>query len=189
MKPSSIYQPLEHPDYEGVEVLQPCEERWKFITSVGLPKRGSCVDIGCNTGWFCRKFSHLGWNVLGIDTKADLIDIARDTMRPFNGRNTPIYIVGDVVDMEIPECRIALCLSVAMYWFNPQFGKTTEEGWEILRRISVAAPRMYLDYGGQYDTLPQSFPSDIIHHTEYETLELLGYTDFESRPFYCFRRW
>lgn len=182
------YQPIEHPHFAGRESVQPCEERWKLIQSVDLPDAGMCVDIGCHTGWFCRKFSHNGWRAVGFDTKATEIDVARNLMRPFEGPVEPMYWHGDVAHLELPVADIVLCLSVVMYWFNPQFGKTEEEAWAILQKISEASPRMFLDFGGQHNTLTPDFPDGVLMNTTYTNYRLLGRTAFESRPFYYFSR-
>lgn len=184
----SIYQPLEHPDYQDCEVTQPCIERWEMIYDE-LPSNGeSLIDIGCHTGWFCRMFSHLGWKVLGVDTKQDKILIAQETMKKYNGNPPPEYLVAEVTKMELDYVDVALCLSVVMYWFNPQFGGSPELGWKTLNHISETSDIMFLDHGGQYDTLPKNFPAQLLTRTRYTRCKLLGYTDFENRPLYKFWR-
>ena len=185
---NSLYQPLEHPRLIDKQSQQPCLERWHYIQSIGLASSGMCIDIGCHTGWFCRKFSHLGWDTLGIDKKAFEIEVAQEFMQPFNGPIDPKYFEGDITLVDLPQADIVLCLSMVMYLFNPQFGKTTEQAWDTLHKISLAAPKMFLDYGGMYSTLDQSFPEDVLGHTAYTSKQLLGFTDLESRPFYLFER-
>jgi len=184
----TLYQPIEHPAFQDWKAQQPCQERWDLIQSVDLPPTGLCVDIGCHTGWFCRQFSRQGWEAVGIDTKQIEIEIARDIMGSFSDASFPKYIHGDIIDVAIPPADVVLCLSVAMYWFNPKFGKTHEQAWAIMQKISHASIRMFLDYGGMYSTLSESFPEDIITNTTYTNYELLGHTELESRPFYIFTR-
>jgi SAM-dependent methyltransferase len=184
----TLYQPLEHPAFRDWTAQQPCKERWRLIQSVDLPSTGLCIDLGCHTGWFCRQFSRIGWRTLGVDTKSLEIEIARDLMSPFNGPISPEYALGDIVDAVLPPADVALCLSVVMYLFNPQFGKTQRQAWGALQKISEVSPRMFLDYGGMYCTVPASFPDDVLARTDYTRCQLLGRTDLESRPFYLFTR-
>jgi SAM-dependent methyltransferase len=178
-----LYQPIDDPIFEGWEVTQPCKERWGIIhQSIPRTSIGTAIDIGCHTGWFCRKFADLGWKVDGIDKKAREIEVAKEL------GGGPEYYHGEAQYFQMGQGAydVALCLSVVMYWFNPQFGMTTGQAWQLMDDISRSASFMFMDYGGMYSTLGESFPMDIIEHTQFGHYILLGHSALEDRPIYVF---
>ena len=176
----SLYQPIEHPDYAGQPVSQPCFERWSMM----LPflKGSTAVDVGCHTGWFCRQFARIGWQATGYDRSRDWLDTAI-AMNEFTPEPKPQYVHGNVMEMGLPECDVALCLSVVMYLFDDY-----DAGWRFLDRLSQRAKMMFMDFGGMYaDKLP--FTEDNVcqimaEKTHYKTCGLIGRTDFENRPLF-----
>ena len=180
-----LYQPLEHPAFEIWGAQQPCVERWRMIRqALPLSTPGRCLDLGCNTGWFCRAFSRFGWQAIGFDKDPLAIEVASELMRPWNGDPSPEYRLGDLTKTILPPADVALCLSLIMYIFPLP-------GWELLGRVSSAVPVMFLDYGGKYSDhlafTPETLGDDIVAHTDYVTCERLGSTHLESRPFYICR--
>ena len=182
-----LYQPLEHPDLKSYRALQPCEERLDLILDSLYEHPKTIVDLGCNMGWFCRAFSKLGCKAIGIDRKEFELKIASELMAPWNGRPTPTYILGDLHTLDIPESDVVLCLSIVMYLFDD-----LTKGWDLLRKISESAPKMFLDFGGQYS---QRVPFNkytavpaILQHTAYTEGVLIGRSNLEDRPLYEFNR-
>ena len=144
-------------------------------------KAGRMMDLGCHTGWFCREFKRAGWQTFGIERAPDWAELAR-TLDPQGD-----YLTADVFTVEFAECDVALCLSLAMYLFDD-----LERGWELFRRISQAAPLMFLDFGGMYaNRLPfteSTVIEQMVGNTLYRDGLLLGRTAFEERPFFLFER-
>lgn len=188
-----LYQPLEHPAFADWEAQQPCVERWNMMSKDGITTAGiglTVLDLGCHTGWFCRKFSHAGWKSIGIDKDPLALEIASELMRPFDGPIHPNYYNDDIQHMQLPYADIALCLSVVMYIFSRE--DNGKSGYEFLDRVSSTASVMYFDYGGMYakhlPTDHKQFAERIVANTQYKRFKLLGYTGLESRPFYVFER-
>lgn len=182
-----LYLPLEHPEFADWEVHQPCEERWDMISkSIGTRPRRTCVDLGCHTGWFCREFSRYEWIALGIDKNPLAIEVAGELMRPWDGKPSPKYQLGDLHEVDIPYGDIALCLSLVMYLFPEG---DPDQGWDVLRRVSVSAATMFLDCGGRYQHRAPFSPEDagpaILERTWYSSFCLLGTTALD-RPLYRF---
>lgn len=150
-----------------------------------LGKPGRVIDFGCHTGWFCRQFARAGWTATGYEKSEKHIEIAT-IMTDWAGLQAT-YIVGDLLKAAIPTADIALCMSVAMYLFDDE-----KAGWGFFNRVSVAAKKMYMDFGGMYASrLP--FTADTVidqmkTHTKYKKGKLIGVTGFESRPFFVFER-
>lgn len=172
------YQPIEGCD---LPALQPCVERWEMIKPWLSRKRGRMLDMGCHTGWFCRKFKDVGWEAFGVDRSREWIEQAR--------RQDPqgTYLVQDVFDLTFSRMDVVLCLSLAMYLFDD-----VSRGWDLLNRVSQATPKMFMDFGGQYSNhLPfteATVVEQVIEKTTYTTAQLLGHTAFESRPLFLFSR-
>ena len=179
-----LYQPIEMPDFDGWPVLQPCVERWNLIKSYLPNAKGTALDVGCHTGWFCRRLSHEGWRAIGFEQSSDLVQIA-ESLNSFSGPIKPFYFVKDILQDKIPFCSVTLCLSIAMYLFDD-----VEAGWQAFDRISAASDVMFLDFGGMYsDRLPfDEFTVEdmMFERTEFSSSQKLGYTDFESRPLFMF---
>lgn len=189
MPPEPLYQPLE--DCPESPVLQPCVERWAMIRQVvGIhgsdALRPVVVDLGCHTGWFCRQFSRKGWHAIGIDRSADWIATANH-QNLWAAEPKPVYVHGDLMTWNLPRADVALALSVAMYLFDD-----VAAGWGFFDRLSAAARVMFLDFGGMYaGKLPfteENVVDEFHRNTGYRAARLLGRTQFESRPFYCFAR-
>ena len=66
--------------------------------AIGEDLKGtSYLDLGCNTGFFCRSFASLGMNSHGIDVVADDIVTAR-LIDTYFSRKPSIWTVADGVD-------------------------------------------------------------------------------------------
>lgn len=191
---TKLYQPIEHPVFAEWDVTQPCRERWDMIenavkSTMGM-YRGSVLDLGCHTGWFCRRFSENGFNnVVGVENQLPVVDMAK-AMETWNvhNRTRVEYIYGDVFDLgKPPNADIVLCLSLLMHMF-----KEPEKAWRLLEQISERTQLMFVDcvWGGYAKRLPfteQNMGSMIVGKTKFRSYELLGRTEHENRPFMVFR--
>lgn len=101
-------------------------------------RTGTIVDLGCGSGASSLIFTEAGFDVVGIDVSAPMIDIARH-------RNPgATFIVGDMHDVELPQ-------AVAVVSFSECLAYVLEEGdheralQPLLRRI-----RHILEPGGLF---------------------------------------
>ena len=191
-----LYQPLDHPDFAGWSITQPCAERWKMIHEWLGPawfeakQPRNVLDIGCHTGWFCRKFAAQGCKVMGIDSKPTALRAAfvASVFRHDDG-NAPRYIKGDCSAI-YGDYDVCLCLSLIMHLFAQT---EHDEAWRQLAAISKRCRVMFLDcvWGGYTKHLPFTpvgLPAAFMKHTTYTHFHLLGRTAHENRPFYVFWR-
>lgn len=180
-----LYQPIEHPDFDGWNVKQPCVERWEMIQRE-IGAAGRMVDLGCHTGWFCRQFARLGWTTWGIDKSADHIEIAREMDAWANIPKTE-YLVANLLETYVQPADVVLCLSVSMYLFEDR-----DRGWNFFDELSQKCERMFMDFGGMYaDRLPfdkLNVIDQMLDRTEFKSGQLLGNSGFEERPLYVFQR-
>lgn len=55
------------------------EIRWAFAKNIIANFTGikSCIDVGCGPGWFSNKLIESGFEVLGLDGRQELVDMAK----------------------------------------------------------------------------------------------------------------
>jgi len=191
-----IYQPLEHPDFQHYKPAQPCTERWKMMAPyVEKKSPGTLLDLGCHTGWFCRRFQELGWTTLGIDSSKHEIRMA-NIMQSWSPRCPSArsqflaQSVQNTLDFKRSEKFDAvLCLSLVMHLF-PEEPKLL---YSFLDTISKNSSLLFMDCGwGTYaKNLPfteEEMGEAIARNTRYETFKILGQSQRENRPLYLFER-
>ena len=171
-----LYQPIETPDFFHCSAQQPCQERLNIMVP-HLEGIRTLLDVGCHTGWFCRSFSRMGVKTIGIDRSPEWLAAAIE-LHPEGD-----YRSGDVADLELPSVDAVLCLSVAMY-----FGDNSES---IFWKMSHAARKMVLDFGGQYASSMPFGESDAVEwmlkHTVFTSGVAIGRSAIH-RPLFLFTR-
>jgi len=190
-----LYQPLPHPDFASWTVSQPCVERWAMMAEfLGEAWKGSVLDLGCHTGWFCRAFAEAGSTALGVDENYNALVIAEIMSRfRHDGRPSPRYLCADLNDFLLSNREsfdVCLYLSTIMHTFQRDGAECT---WAGLRQVSALCPILFLDcvWGGYSEHLPftpDTLGEAIMTHTDYKHCRLLGLTQHEARPFYVFTR-
>lgn len=189
-----LYMPLEISEFDDWEVVQPCERRVSMIFDVlGNDYAGSVLDVGCHTGFFCREFSRRGWSATGLEPSKEWFDVAvKMNGEALLGAVPPVYVNSSVDDMDATDTNrydVALCLSVAMYFFR---GRSIADGWMSFNRIALEAPTLFLDFGGQYAKhlpfIADNAVEAVVGCSVYTEGEYLGPSDFEGRPMFVFTR-
>jgi SAM-dependent methyltransferase len=86
------------------------------LRRVGL-RRGTVVDLGCGSGITSRLFRDAGYEVLGIDLSAPLIEIARQRVPDAEFR------IGSFTAIDMPPCVAVTAIGeVFNYGFDPANG-------------------------------------------------------------------
>lgn len=70
----------------------------KTLNKYGIKKGARGIDLGCGTGWYLKNISEYGYNMLGIDNSAHLIDEAMNINR---GNNSQLQI-SDILKLKYP---------------------------------------------------------------------------------------
>ena len=94
-------------------VNEPIDARVAAMVSLlagrGVRPGDEVVDVGCGTGRYASELAGLGFRVLGFDSSAEMIDMARQ--RPATANLA--FAVGDLVSFKPPrEFRAILCRGV-----------------------------------------------------------------------------
>ncbi len=72
-----------------------CDFLCKYLKSESMNK-GLVLDLGCGTGSLTRLMSNEGYDMIGIDSSVEMLDIARG----YGGKNI-LYIAQDMRDFEL----------------------------------------------------------------------------------------
>ncbi len=189
------YHPMDHPEFEGWEVDQPCAERFAMLSEViDVAGGGTMIDIGCHTGWFCRTFALHGWRTSGWDNQPEAILLA-EAMQTWRGGPLRSGLhVADARRVDPPQADVALVLSVLMHLFRKRRGEDhLPSPWALLRKIGARCGRMYVDcsWGAYAKNLPftrETMPSMICEKTGYRRYRVLGRGARENRELFEFSR-
>ena len=71
------------------------------LAAVGLPS-GRVVDLGCGSGILARRMTEAGFDVIGVDLSASMLEIAR---REAPGAR---FVRGSLLDAELPPSSVAV---------------------------------------------------------------------------------
>jgi SAM-dependent methyltransferase len=145
-----IYQPVELAECASWRVLRiDSKQRVDVMSAVAeevAARDGTSpmtyVDVGCNTGYFCRAMARLGLVSQGVDLVADDVHVAR-LMTSFVSRDECRYAVADVHDF-LSEARsqpvdVVSAFSV-IQWLILQ--TSLERGLEALSALFEVARRV-----------------------------------------------
>ncbi len=113
------YQPNPFQGRPVTEDQRACQERFEAAAAV-LPPRGplSCIDIGCNIGYFTFRMAERGGICLGLDIGRNEINLASGMAAVHDVRNagflrfeiTPETVRG------LPDVDVVICMSVFHHW-------------------------------------------------------------------------
>jgi len=93
----------------------------------GIPG-GLVVDLGCGSGRWARRLADAGYDVMGVDLSAAMIDLAR--RRVPEGR----FRTESFLDVDLPPCRAVTSLGECFsYLFDERNGRRRLDG--LFRRV------------------------------------------------------
>lgn len=94
-------------------------------------RSGTVVDLGCGSGILARRLTDAGYDVLGTDISASMLEIAR--------REAPTarFVLGSLLDLELPRSVGVSAIGEALnYAVDPRVGEATFEA--LARRVHAA---------------------------------------------------
>lgn len=95
-----------------------CPERFEAFSKVLPIGALSCIDIGCNIGYFTFRMAQRGGICLGVDTGRNEIGYARGLAALYGVRNAGFLqfeISADSISA-LPRADVIICMSVFHHW-------------------------------------------------------------------------
>lgn len=186
-----LYQPIDHPEFEGWSVEQGSERIEMSDHRIGELKEKRVLDVGACLGHMSRWAYKKGAAVDGIE-KHPLFYKAAKQLNIMEGTEVR-YHKSDLVkwlrDNRSAEFDLVTCLSVIHN--VAQAGRKTEALW-ALYELSTRAPRMLFDIGEEregaavtqlgWNLTKDNLPHFLKNNTCYTKFELLG-----TQKTYCKR--
>jgi SAM-dependent methyltransferase len=119
--------------YDGVaawydEHLVPSPEVRDTVRRLAGPGPGSCLDLGCGTGFHLPTLLDLGWTVTGVDISEDQLRIARERA---DGRAELLQT--DAADLPVGDDSFDLVLSAFTHTDVDDFEAVIAEAGRVLR--------------------------------------------------------
>lgn len=104
-----------------------------ILESYGIPK-GLLLELGCGTGQMCERMSRKGYDMIGVDSSADMLSIANET-----NTGAILYLLQDMREFELyGTVGAAFAVTDTMNYIT-----SSEDFLEVLRLVNN-----YLDPGG-----------------------------------------
>lgn len=114
----------------------------------------SCVDIGCNTGFFAIALADLGLAVVGIEGDPRYVQIMNHTIRRTNKRNVGVLALQ--LNLENAELiPMADCILFLSVWHHVVMNKGLVEATDLLRRIWDKTQKVLFFETGELEMPPR----------------------------------
>ena len=103
------------------------------LADAGVEPGALVVELGCGSGLVARALTDAGYDVLGLDVSAAMVELSRSAAPAAR------FEVGSWVDAEIPPCAAVLAISeVLQYTDEPERQPSDLRG--LLGRVHAALP-------------------------------------------------
>jgi len=100
--------------------------------ALALPPGTSVLDVGCGTGYFTRRLAIDGFDIMGVDTSAEMIGYARS-----HGTGRERYVIGDARRLPFPDRHFASCVAITSLCFIREQEQALAEMVRVTRRRIV----------------------------------------------------
>ena len=100
--------------------------------ALALPPGASVLDVGCGTGYFTRRLAIDGFDIMGVDTSAEMIDYARS-----HGTGREQYAIGDARRLPFPDRHFDSCVAITSLCFIREQEQALAEMVRATRRRIV----------------------------------------------------
>jgi ubiquinone/menaquinone biosynthesis C-methylase UbiE len=112
------YQPDPFAPPSGPSDRRACAERFAAFAAALPPGPLSCIDIGCNIGYFTFRVAARGGVCIGIDTGRNEISVARGLAAKHGVQNIAFLqfdVTPDSVNA-LPQADVIVCMSIFHHW-------------------------------------------------------------------------
>lgn len=138
---------LERPERDAEEHTE------KLVEQLRL-KRGDVVaDIGCGTGYFCRRLARKvapGGRVLGVDIQPEMLQLLTNSMAEAGVTNV-VPVLGTITDPKLPPASVDLVLMVDVYH---EFDHPYEMMQSIVRALKPGGRVVFVEFRAEDPSVP-----------------------------------
>ena len=115
------------------------------------------LDLGCGIGLISEYlFERTGARITGLDNNALAIELAKERTRLFKGG--PVFVVGDINQLELPPAEYDLILSLDSIYFSQDYAATLGALRQALRPGGRMA--FFYSYGREPWVPAETFPHE-----------------------------
>lgn len=106
---------FEQSGFSGIPPEKFAAEFQRLLENIGPPGDGPILDVGCGGGLWSLQLAQNGYQVVGIDRHAGIIEFARQNARTLGLEKNVQFLVDDACNSKLPAsyntCRV-LCIGV-----------------------------------------------------------------------------
>jgi SAM-dependent methyltransferase len=184
--PANTFQGLHARYYDLIYAQKAYAGEARFVHELLGGRPGRLLDVACGSGRHAREFAALGWEVVGVDYSADLLELAHDLevhrqdMRELEVPGGPFDAVTCLFDsIGSPQGNDGVVAALTgRRRHRAPGGRTTVEFLHAPALISGADPvrvrRFDLPDGGTLVRISETTLDEVafVMHVDYEVLEL-----------------
>ena len=100
------------------------------------PEKGaSLLDVGCGTGYFCRRFARSGLTVTGIDPNTEALDFAKQQNKKQGDKIT--YLQGNAKGLPFSDNSFDYSSAITSFCFIDDPRQALQEMWRVTRNALI----------------------------------------------------
>ena len=113
-------------------------QHWSFINKViGIPPRGTSLEVGCGRGSISSYFAEAGYRVTLLDSSPAVIDAARGIFKANRHAQRADFVVGNALDLPFPDASFDVVISMGLLEHFQDVRKVLSEQVRILKRGGI----------------------------------------------------
>jgi SAM-dependent methyltransferase len=184
--PANTFQGLHARHYDLIYAQKPYAEEARFVHKLLGGRPGRLLDVACGSGRHAREFATLGWEVVGVDYSADLLELAQDLevhrqdMRELEVPGAPFDAVTCLFDsIGYPQANDGIVAALTrMRRHLAPGGRVAVEFLHAPALLAAADPvrvrRFDLPDGGTLVRISETTLDEVglVMHVDYDVLEL-----------------
>jgi SAM-dependent methyltransferase len=145
------YQPNPFTEQPGRPDRRACRERFEAFAAKLPPGALSCIDIGCNIGYFTFRMAKRGGVCLGIEIGRNEVSYARGLATLHDVRNAAFlqFEISSQNVLALPRADVMICMSVFHHWAR-KFG--LDEATRIMDGLAQRCQFLVFETGQHNET-------------------------------------
>lgn len=108
---------------------------------------GKILEVGSGTGIVCSKLAYDGYNVSGLDSSKEIIQLAEQLEKEYFGENKVKYINQSMFELDMPKKSFDLCYSVGVleHFEDDKIIDAIKKQLNISQKVIIVIPTTWFD--------------------------------------------